>query len=637
MQLELFPQAYGEQKNRQCPFDVHSAYRLLMKEFQEQSDLHKELMEKEYMLRLITDALPVMIGYADTEGRYRFNNKEYEVRYQIPRDEIYGRHILEFTPRSCHRQVLQQIKKVLQGEEVTFEITIEYPVIGERIMYVHHLPHEGADGTIQGFFVLLSDITEQKQSQQKLQQLAWIVESSEDAIVGTTTEGIVTSWNKGAEKLYGYSAAEMIGRYLKGLASPEYRSEINMVIKRIKQGVRVQPYKTVRKKKNGDLVPVSIMVSVIRDEDGGTTGISEFSRDISEQVQAEELFRKAFHVNPSMMSILSFTEQQIIDINENWLKNTGYRKEEVIGHTMHNLNLIVDEASINRVWDAFSQDGVLNNEEIRYKTKSGEIRIGLMSAERLFFSGKMCALVVVTDVTELKHMEEELARLDRLNAIGQMAAGMGHEIRNPMTTVRGFLQTLGNREECQHLTEYFSLMIEELDRANSIIKEFLSFANNKSVDLLEQDLNGIIVSMLPLLEADAILTNKSVGAELAELPLLLLDEQEIRQLILNIVRNGLEAMVPGGHLSIRTYKKENKIVLAIQDRGPGISQEILQKIGTPFVTTKGSGTGLGLAICYSIAARHHAKISVKTGPRGTTFLIQFNSVKETSGKIKKDS
>lgn len=348
---------------------------------------------------------------------------------------------------------------------------------------------------------------------------------------------------------------------------------------------------------------------------------------LSKRAQAEELFQKAFHVNPSMMSIHSFPKLQIIDVNENWLKNTGYTKEEVSGQTLHDLNLVVDDGAASRIWDVFSQYGILSNEEIRYRTKSGEMRIGLMSAERLFFSGKRCVLVVVTDVTELKHLEGELARLDRLNTIGQMAAGMGHEIRNPMTTVRGFLQTLGNRKECRHLAEYFTLMIEELDHANSIIKEFLSFANNKSVDLVDQDLNGIIVSMLPLLEAEAILTNKSVAAELAELPLLMLDEKEIRQLILNIVRNGLEAMDAGGHLGIQTYINDNDIILAIRDRGHGISQEIMQKIGTPFVTTKGSGTGLGLAVCYSIAARHHAKISVKTSPQGTTFYIHFNTGK----------
>lgn len=626
MQLELFPQYHVEQKKKRRSFDVRTAYRLLVKEFQEQSNLQKDLIEKEYMLRLVTDALPVMISYVDRAGRYRFNNKEYETRFNVSRDEIYGRHMLELLPRSCHQLALHHMKKVLQGHEAAFEMIVEYPKLGERIVQVNYLPHEGADGTIQGFFALISDITEQKQAQQKLQQLAWIVESSEDAIIGTTMEGIITNWNKGAERIYGYTAEKMIGRHVLLLVPPAFRSEIDNVIERIKQGLRVPPCETVGRKKYGVWVPVSIMVSPIRDEAGCITGASIITRDISERVQADELFRKIFHVNPSMMSIQSFKDFEIIDVNESWLKNTGYRKEEVVGNTPWDLNLYENDRAIRKFWDKCSRAGILQNEEIRYRTKSGDIRIGLMSAERLFFGGKKCALIVVTDVTEMKHMEEELARLDRLNVIGQMAAGVGHEIRNPMTTVRGFLQTLGSRKECQHLTEYFTLMIEELDRANDIIKEFLFFANNKSVDLHEQDLNDIIASMLPLIKTDAILTNKTVDTELAPLPLLLLDEKEIRQLIMNIVRNGLEAMEAGGRLSIRTYRKGEQVVLAIQDQGPGICAEILQKIGTPFVTTKGSGTGLGLAVCYSIAARHNAKIFVETSPRGTTFYVHFTPV-----------
>lgn len=624
MQLGLFPQYKEERKRKRPNFSLHTAYRLLEKDFQQQIDLQKILMEKEEKLRLITDALPAMVGYVDTQGRYCFNNKEYEVRYGMPREEIYGRHVTELMPPAFREQILNGIKQVMQGRETSCEIAMEFLSHGECIMNVLFLPHEGTDGSIQGFFVVLSDVTGQKHFQQKLQQLASIVESSEDAIIGTTLEGVITSWNQGAERIYGYVAGEIIGCHLITLAPPAYRSEIWSVIHGIRQGLRVQPYDTITRKKDGDLLHVSILVSPVRDIDGETVGLSVIARDISERVQADELFRTAFHANPSMMSIQSFETRQIIDVNESWLKNTGYKKEEVLGTNTYDLGLYKGETPIVELWRKFSRCGLLHNEEIQYRTKTGEIHTGLMSAERLFFRGQKCALVVVNDVTERKKLEEELTRLDRLNVIGQMAAGVGHEIRNPMTTVRGFLQALDKREDCQHLTEYFSLMIEELDHANCIIKEFLSFANNKAVDLRKQDLSKIVESMLPLLQTEAVSTHKRIEADLAVLPLLLLDDQEIRQLILNIVRNGLEAMDNGGILSIRTYRKGKDVILAIQDQGPGIRPDILPKIGTPFVTTKNNGAGLGLAVCYSIAARNNANISVDTGPQGTTFYIKFN-------------
>ncbi|MCX7780683.1 MAG: ATP-binding protein [Negativicutes bacterium] len=225
----------------------------------------------------------------------------------------------------------------------------------------------------------------------------------------------------------------------------------------------------------------------------------------------------------------------------------------------------------------------------------------------------------------MKRLEQEVAKLDRFNLIGEMAAGIGHEIRNPMTTVRGFLQMLAKADRYAKDREYFAIMIEELDRANAIIGEYLSLAKNKIVDKKPLNLNEVINSLWPLIQADAIMHNKSILLELGEIPKLLLDEREIRQLILNMVRNGLEAMPPGGKLTLSTYREKDNVVLAIADEGKGIEPHILPKLGTPFFTTKENGTGLGLAICYSIAARHRASIRVATSKSGTTFFIQFRA------------
>lgn len=227
------------------------------------------------------------------------------------------------------------------------------------------------------------------------------------------------------------------------------------------------------------------------------------------------------------------------------------------------------------------------------------------------------------EISRREHMETEMARLDRLNLIGEMAAGIGHEVRNPMTTVRGFLQLMEEKDRYAQDREFFNLMLSELDRANSIITEFLSLAKNKAMDLKERDLNAIIDNLFPLIQADALVRDKSIEKDLGDLPILLLDEKEIRQLILNLVRNGLEAMPGGGKLTIRTIMSGEEAVLAVQDEGIGIEDEVLGKLGTPFFTTKDTGTGLGLAVCYSIAARHKAGIDVKTTPKGTTFYVRF--------------
>lgn len=233
--------------------------------------------------------------------------------------------------------------------------------------------------------------------------------------------------------------------------------------------------------------------------------------------------------------------------------------------------------------------------------------------------------VFFRDVTELKRQQQELSRLERLNLIGQLAAGISHEIRNPLTSVKGFLQLFAIRPQYTKDKEYLDLMISEIDRANTIITDFLSLAKANPDDIVAQNLNTVINRVLPMLQADAYSHNKEVMVDLKDLPDIRINENEIMQLILNLVRNGLEATPEQGSVTISTFLKEDKVVLGIMDQGKGIPLEIQEKIGTPFFTTKESGTGLGIAISSSIAKRHGAAFEFQTGCQGTVFYTIFST------------
>lgn len=232
---------------------------------------------------------------------------------------------------------------------------------------------------------------------------------------------------------------------------------------------------------------------------------------------------------------------------------------------------------------------------------------------------------MIIDVTERNFFEHNVARLDRLQLIGEMAAGIAHEIRNPLTTVLGYLQLFQNKKQLSDYHEAFLLMSEEVLRANAIITEFLSLAKNKHFSPIYLNLNQIITALHPLINADALLQGKSLSLELADaLPLVLIDADEFRQVILNLTRNGLQAMNTGT-LTLQTYLEHGKLVFAVRDHGLGMTKEVQTKIGTPFFTTKPDGTGLGLAICYNIAARHHAELKFDTSDEGTTFYLRFGA------------
>ena len=251
--------------------------------------------------------------------------------------------------------------------------------------------------------------------------------------------------------------------------------------------------------------------------------------------------------------------------------------------------------------------------------KQGYILGGVLTS---LFIVMFCGLLVSRHTKQLG-MNAELLRLDRLNLVGEMAAGIGHEIRNPLTTVRGYLQWYSNKDEYTELQAPFTTMIDELDRANSIITDFLSLSKNKAIKLTTGNINGVLDALFPMLQAKAFESNHDLLIEKGELPEIPLDDNELRQLILNLVRNGFDAMYPGGTLTIKSYVEEDMVVLAVCDTGQGIPPLILNKLGTPFVTTKDNGTGLGLAICYQIAARHGAKIVVETSVSGTIFYVKF--------------
>lgn len=229
-----------------------------------------------------------------------------------------------------------------------------------------------------------------------------------------------------------------------------------------------------------------------------------------------------------------------------------------------------------------------------------------------------------SDITSLKRVEKEMARLDRLDIIGQMAASIGHEVRNPMTTVRGFLQLFGRKGGFSDYRDEFSLMISELDRANEIITEFLSLAKNKAICLNQTCLNHLIHAVYPLLKANALEQGHEIDLDLGDIQQVLIDEKEIRQLIFNLARNGFEAIKSRGKLIIKTYQDGSIVKLAVQDNGTGIPPEVQKQLGTPFVTTKEKGTGLGLPVCYRIVERHNAKLEFETGATGTTFTILFH-------------
>lgn len=355
--------------------------------------------------------------------------------------------------------------------------------------------------------------------------------------------------------------------------------------------------------------------------------LSVYLKDITPRKQADSkiAFQAAVMDQVRNIVIVTDLEGTITYWNKSAESACQWLDEEITG--AENVDILValeSKHSHHEMRQTVLKDGHWEG-ELMLSCKDGSIiPFHLVSSAIKDTAGNTVGIVTVgVDISERKELEKEMIRLDRMDMVGVMAAGIGHEIRNPMTTVRGFLQVLSSKESDQEKLEYFELMIQELDRANSIISEYLTLAKNKRVTLKLQSLNSLISTLMPLLQAGAIVSDISLTTELEDIPDLLFDDKEIRQMLVNLVRNGIDSMSPGGVLTIRTYLDDRDVILEVADQGPGIDPKIIDRLGTPFVTSKDHGTGLGLAVIYSIANRHNAKVSFSTGPMGTTFYVRF--------------
>lgn len=351
--------------------------------------------------------------------------------------------------------------------------------------------------------------------------------------------------------------------------------------------------------------------------------VSRMEQDITARQQSEEIFHKAFYDNQAIMAIVTLDETKFIEINTAALKIFGYSKEEVIGYTLLDQRFWADLKDREVLWEHLAKHGFKDNYECTLKSRSGQEITLLCSANLILLDNRKCLLVSGSDVTALRKYQKELMRLDNLNLIGQMAASIAHEVRNPMTSIKGFLQLFKSQFKYQEDQASMELMIEELDRVNDIISTFLSLAQKNQIDMRSHSLNDCIKNILPIIIADALKNDVYLETDWGDLSRVMIDEGEFRQLLLNLARNSIEAMADGGTLAIKTFADKDGVNLVIQDNGSGIPPEMVNKIGTPFFTTKPNGSGLGLGVCYSIAERHKARITFDTSNNGTCFKITF--------------
>lgn len=352
--------------------------------------------------------------------------------------------------------------------------------------------------------------------------------------------------------------------------------------------------------------------------------------------------RKAFEDNRRMKEYLeSFInhtsdaihvvdlEGNIIQVNQAFEKLFEYTAEEALGRQ---LELVPDthQMETRLIKDSLRAGKVLPAQETLRLSKSGEIiPVSVTISAIRDSAGTIQGFASITrDMRSRNKMEELLKRSEKLTMVGELAAGVAHEIRNPLTTLRGFLQI--QRQMKKVNVEHTDLMLSELERINLIVSEFLILAKPQASRMKVRDVRKVLNEVLSLLESEAHLRNVIFRKAFATTPCMVTcEDNQLKQVFINLLKNAIEAMPNGGQVHISMAVKQEQVVVSITDEGEGIPEELLPKIGQPFVTGKESGTGLGMMISQRIIHSHNGTLDIQSQRNvGTTVTITIPALKD---------
>jgi PAS domain S-box-containing protein len=516
-----------------------------------------------------------------------------------------------------------------------------------------------ADGRPVRVVGVMRDITERKIATEATVRLAAIVASASDAIVGKTPDGIITSWNAAAERMFGYAEREMLGQSVFMLIPEELHEAERVLLMRVRRGERLEFSITERVRKDGSRISISLTVSPIWDPSGVVVGMSSIQRDVTERQRAEEeLARREERYRALVMAAASvvwtsdpeggFSEPQAA-----WESYTGqpWAAHRELGwlDAVH----AEDRGALSASWVEARRRGsfyeakgrVWRAREHRYRhcvTRAAPVH-GPDGSVREWIG-------ILIDVEEQRIAEEQLRQTDRLESVGRLAGGVAHEANNQMTVVLGTAGFLLRHLSDESARKDLEQILRAAQRTSTITQQLLAFSRRQMLQPQIVDLSTAVRKLEPVLQRALGETSRLVLSLAPDLGPVKADPGQLDQVLLNLTFNARDAMEGGGVLTVETmnvvldraYVAAKGLqtmapgpyaVLMVSDTGHGMTKELLGHVFEPFFTTKGvgRGTGLGLSTVYGIVKQSGGFVWVYSEPgHGTAFKIYLPVVASSS-------
>ena len=328
---------------------------------------------------------------------------------------------------------------------------------------------------------------------------------------------------------------------------------------------------------------------------------------------SEEYYKQLIETIPDAIFIHS--QNIYIYVNQAAMDMLGVQhKEDFIGQSIYDMiDPEYQELAEKRLNGVRDGNKPTNNVEQRLRRSDGKFIFVEVSSRTIIYAGKEAIVTTAKDITNKKEETEGLLqKSEKLALVGQLAAGIAHEIRNPLTSIKGFIQLF--RSNYRSDEEYFDLVLSELDRINLIVSEFLVLAKPTAVVFKEKDLEILLKDVVTLINTQAIMNSIQISVEFeSKLSLIVCEENQLKQVFINIIKNAIEAMPSGGIITVRgKVIEKDKVSICIIDQGSGIPEHRIPTLGEPFYTTKEKGTGLGLMTSYKIIERHHGELKISS-------------------------
>ena len=471
-----------------------------------------------------------------------------------------------------------------------------------------------------------------------------VVESSNDAIITQALDGTITGWNRAAERLFGYTAAEAVGQGIDIIVPPDRRTEVHDILDRVGRGEAVEHHETLRVHKGGREVHVALSISPIRSAAGWIVGASKIARDITETIRTQKALkqeieerRRIFETSQDLI-LVTDTKGTFVQVSPSSMTILGYRPDEMIGHSAVEFIHPNDLDSTREEMRKARHGRQMRNFETRYVHKDGEtVTLTWMGTwsepvRRHFFVGR--------DLTEKQEAESRLRQAQKMDAVGQLTGGVAHDFNNILTVITGTIGILQDAvADRPELVSIAKLIDDAAERGAQLTKHLLAFARKQPLQPREIDVNSLMVEAAKLL-------HPTLGEQIQISPMLaedawtaMVDPNQLTTAVLNLALNARDAMPNGGKLVLETrnvYLDEgyagmhsevtpgNYVMIAVSDTGSGIPASYLERVFEPFFTTKavGKGTGLGLSMVFGFVKQSggHIKIYSEEG-HGTTVRI----------------